>query len=204
VSGWSITNASGASAGGGTVLAGRPAWSASISSCALRRLGDAVEPALRLFEIGVDQLGLDRLDVLERIDVAIGVDDVRVVMGADDVDDRVGLADVREELVAEALAAVRAGDQAGDVMKCDRVGHRLRGTNRAGDRVQPLVLDRDDCHVRLDRRERVIRGVGGNSSQCAEERRFPRVRKSDDPYLHAGHAAASAVPSSNPASTSLG
>jgi hypothetical protein len=59
--------------------------------------------ALGLLEVRVDQLGLDRLDVAQRVDRALGVDDVRVVVRADDVDDRVGLADVGQELVAEAL-----------------------------------------------------------------------------------------------------
>ena len=36
------------------------------------------------------------------------MDDARVAVGPDDVDDRVGLADVGEELVAEPLAAVCA------------------------------------------------------------------------------------------------
>ena len=54
-------------------------------------------------EVREDQLGLDRLDVSSGIDAAVGVDDVLVAMSADDVDDRVSLADVGEELVAEAL-----------------------------------------------------------------------------------------------------
>ena len=81
-----------------------------------------VVAALGLLEVGVDQLGLDRLDVAQRVDRALGVDDVRVVVRADDVDDRVGLADVREELVAEPLALAGARDQAGDVVEVDRVG----------------------------------------------------------------------------------
>ena len=113
--------------------AGRPDWSASISSRSQPRLGDrvavaalgrprhALEPALGLLEVGVDQLGLDRVDVGQRVDPALGVDDVRVVVDADHVDDRVGLADVGQELVAEALAAVRAGDEPGDVVEGDRV-----------------------------------------------------------------------------------
>ena len=79
---------------------------------ALGGLRHPLEAPLGLLEIGVDQLGLDRLDVGERVDPSLGMDDVRVVVDPDDVDDRVGLADVREELVAEALAAVGARDQA--------------------------------------------------------------------------------------------
>ena len=55
-------------------------------------------------EVGEQQLGLDHLDVALRIDAALDVHDVRIVEAADDVQDRVGLADVGEELVAEPLA----------------------------------------------------------------------------------------------------
>lgn len=55
-------------------------------------------------EVGEDQLGVDRLDVVLRRDLAVDVDDVLVLEGPDDLADRVGLADVREELVAQALA----------------------------------------------------------------------------------------------------
>jgi hypothetical protein len=46
------------------------------------------------------RLGLDHLDVRDQVDLAGDVDHVLVVEAADDVDDRVGLADVGQELVA--------------------------------------------------------------------------------------------------------
>ena len=51
--------------------------------------------------------------------------DVVVLEAAHHVRDGVGLADVREELVAEALALRGAGDQAGDVDELDRRSARL-------------------------------------------------------------------------------
>ena len=78
-------------------------------------------------EVGERQLGVDRLDVRDRVHVARDVDDVVVDEAAHDVRDRVGLADVGEELVAEALALRRARDQAGDVDELDhRRHHALR------------------------------------------------------------------------------
>ena len=55
-------------------------------------------------QVGQAELGLDHLDVGDRVDLAGDVDHVLVVEAAHDVDDRVGLADVGEELVAQALA----------------------------------------------------------------------------------------------------
>ena len=175
-----------------------------VAVAALRRSADALEPALGLLEVGVDQLGLDRLDVGQRVDTALGMDHVRILVRADDMDDRVGLADVREELVAETLALVRAGDEAGDVVKRDRVGHDLRGPHDLRDRVEARVHDGHDCHIRLDRRERVVRGFRGGSRQRREQRGLAGVRHPDDPDLHRVSASPTAVPNSAPASTSLG
>ena len=51
-------------------------------------------------QVGEDELGVDGVDVVGRIDLAVDVDDVVVFEGAYDLADRVGLADVGEELVA--------------------------------------------------------------------------------------------------------
>ena len=61
------------------------------------------------------------------------MDDGLVIVDADDVQDRVGLADVGQELIAEPLAAVRARDEAGDVVERDRVRDDLRRPHGAGD-----------------------------------------------------------------------
>ena len=58
----------------------------------------------------------------DRIDLAGDVHDVGVLEAAHDMRDRVGLADVREELVAEALALRRARDEARDVDELDDAG----------------------------------------------------------------------------------
>ena len=67
-------------------------------------MDDALQPALGLFQVGVDQLGFDRVEVGPGVDSTLRVDHLGVVVGAHDVEDRVGLADVGQELVAEALA----------------------------------------------------------------------------------------------------
>ncbi len=79
--------------------------------------------------------------------------DALVAVGAHDVHDRVGLADVGEEAVAEALALVGAGDQAGDVVEVDRVVDDLRSAHEGGDVLQPAIDDRHDGDVGLDRGE---------------------------------------------------
>ena len=149
-----------------------------------RRADDALQAALGLLEVGEDELGLDRLDVAPGVDVALGVDDVRVVVGAHDVDDRVDLADVGQELVAQPLALVRAAHQARDVVEVDGVEDDLGGADRLGHALEALVADGDDGDVRLDRRERVVRRLGARPGQGVEERGLARVGHPDDADPH--------------------
>ena len=57
----------------------------------------------------------DDLDVAQRVGAALDVRDVGIVEAAHDHGDRVGLADVAQKRVAEALARAGAAHQAGDV-----------------------------------------------------------------------------------------
>ena len=83
-----------------------------------------------------------------------------VVVRAHDVEDRVGLADVGEEAVAQSLAAVGAGDQAGDVVEGDRVVDDLAARTVSATAVEALVDHRHDGDVGLDRGERIVGGLG--------------------------------------------
>ena len=87
---------------------------------ALGVLGDAFAPPLHGVEVGEDQLGVDDLDVAHRVHGVGDVVHVGIVEAAHDLDDRVDLAHVREELVAQALALAGALHEAGDVDELDR------------------------------------------------------------------------------------
>ena len=151
-------------------------------------LADALHAALGLLEVGEHELRLDRLDVAQRVDAALGVHHVLVAVGAHDVHDRVGLADVREEAVAEALALVRARHEPGDVVEVDRVPHDLRGAHGARHLLQALVAHRHHRDVRLDRRERVVGRLGARFGERVEQRGLARVGHAHDadPRAHRG------------------
>ncbi len=196
VSGPRSRSAWGASTGAGTLRAGLPAAAPRRARAArpprrrrravaaARGPHDAVVTALGLLEVGVDELGLDRLDVGQRIDAALRVDDVRVGVRAYDVDDRVGLADVGEEAVAQPLAGVRPRDETGDVVEVDGVVDDLDDAATVGDPVHALVGDRNDGHVGLDRREGVVRRLRARPGQGVEQRRLAGVGHPDDADLH--------------------
>ena len=92
----------------------------------------------------------------QRVDAALRVNHALVAVGAHDVHERVRLADVREEAVAETLALVRSRDEAGDVVEVDRVPHDLRRADGARNLLEALVAHRHDRDVGLDRGERVV------------------------------------------------
>ena len=110
---------------------------------------------------------LDGLDVRAGIDLAVDVDDVLVAEEAHDLGDRVGLADVGEELVAEALALARALHEARDVDELDGRGHDPLRVDDLGEPVEPSVGHRHDADVGLDGGERVVGGVRPGSCVSA-------------------------------------
>ncbi len=132
----------------------------------------------------------------QRIDATLGVDHVLVAVGAHDVHDRVGLADVGEKAVAEPLAFVRAGDEAGDVVEVDRVPHDLRRAHGLRDLDEALVEHGHHRHVRLDRREGIVGGLDAGLRERVEQRGLAGVRQPDDAdaRAHAGTPRSSGVP----------
>ena len=131
-------------------------------------------------QVGEDQLGVDRLDVVGRVDLAVDVDDVRVAERADDLADRVGLADVGEELVAQPLARARAADDAGDVDERHGGRNDLRRVVDLRQHGQPRVGHADHADVGLDGRERVVGREDVVLRQRVEQGRLADVGQADD------------------------
>ncbi len=182
---------------------------------AARLFCDPLDATFGLLEVREHELGLDRFDVCDRVDPALGMDHVLIAVHAHDVHDRVGLADVGEELVAEPLAFVGSRHQAGDVVEVDRVPHDLRGADGRRDLLQALIAHRHHRDVRLDRRERVVGRLGTGFGERVEQRGLAGIGHPHDADAgaHPGPApasggrvaaAAAAVPSKAPASTSEG
>ena len=132
-------------------------------------------------QVRQDELGRDRLDIGDRIELVRDVHDVLVFETSHDFDDRVHLADVGEELVAEAFSLGRAGDEARDVDELHGRGNEDRRFHDLREGLEAVVGHRHDPDVGLDRAKRVVRGLRlPRARQRVEERRFPDVRQSDD------------------------
>ena len=85
------------------------------------------------------------------------MDDIAILEAADDLDDRIDLADGREELVAETFALAGAADQAGNVYEFDLSLDFLRGLCNRGDLVEPSVRHSDPADITILTPMRVTR-----------------------------------------------
>ena len=109
--------------------------------------------------------------------------DVAVVEAAEHVDDGVRVADVAQELVAQALALRGALDQTRDVHDFDGRGHHALRMVDFGEPHEPLVGHGDHAHVGLDGAEGEVRRLCLRIRKAVEKGRFADVRQTDDAAL---------------------
>ena len=143
-----------------------------------------VEPLLDRLEVGEGELDLDDAQVLDRVGRARHVVvDERPQHEHDGVD----LADVGEELVAEALALAGALDEAADVDDLHGGVHDVAALGHLGQAVEALVGHLGDADVRVLGGERVRRGERAAAREGVVQRALPGVGEADE--AEAFHAA---------------
>ena len=122
---------------------------------ALGGLAALLDLVLDGLEVGVGELELHDAEVLERVGRA---GHVVVGEGPQHEDDGVDLADVAEELVAEALALAGPRHQAADVDELHGGRHDVLALAHLGQRVEPVVGHPGHADVGVGGGERVGRG----------------------------------------------
>ena len=153
-----------------------------------RRLGEPLDAALDDRVVGEHQLEVDRLGVRHRVDAAVDVEHVGVGKRAHHVEDRVGRAQVAEELAAERPPLARAADEPRR--------RRRTGSSRGWSRATPRPRARSSrrasgtaCDADVGRRLRG--GVGGHlcarARERVEHRRLADVGQADDADLERRH-----------------
>ncbi len=142
-----------------------------------------VETLLECSQVRDGELELDHLAIARGIDAAHHVRHVLIVEAADDMNDRVGLANVREKLVAKSFTISRALDQAGDVDELHDSGNDFFWMNDIGELAQSRVGNFHHPDVRLDGAERIVRRLRTRSRKRVEECRFSDVWESYDAEL---------------------
>ena len=135
----------------------------------------------RRVEVGQHQFGLDDLGVAHRVDVARDMCHVAVLEAAQHMGDGVDLADIGQELVAQALALGGALHQAGDVDELE-LGVDDLGRGRDGrELVEPRIGHGDAADIGLDGAERIVgrlRRLGGG--ERIEQGRLADIGQADD------------------------
>ena len=109
------------------------------------------------------------------------MDDVVVIKAAHHVHDGIALADVAQELVAQACTLAGTLDQTGDVYKLHDGRCLFVGLPDLSQLVQPLVRHGHDAAVGLNGAEGVVGGfrvLGG--SDGVEQSGLADVRQTDD------------------------
>src|SRR5690554_4546791 len=146
-------------------------------------LGDALYSLDRFLdgvEVGQCQFGVDHFDVRGRVYLVGDVNHVAVFKAAHHVGDGVGLADVGQELVAQAFTLGCTGNQAGDVHEFHGGGNhalRLYDFRQLG---QAGVRHGHHAGVRLDGAEGEVFRADAGFGQCVEQGGFADVGKADD------------------------
>src|SRR5690606_13690043 len=147
---------------------------------ALGNLLGALDVALDGFEVRERELGVDDLDVGERIHLARDVHDVVVHEATHDLHDGIGFTDVRKELVAEALALRGAGDEACDVHELDRRRQHLLRLDDAGKHVETRIRNGHDTDIRIDGAEGIVFRGDLGPGEGVEEGGFADVGQAHD------------------------
>ena len=147
---------------------------------ALQGFRGLLHPALDHLQIRHHQLHVDDVDVPPGVRAALHVNDVLVVKAADHVDDGVGLPDVGQELVAQALALAGALHQSGDVHEFDDRRGLLIRLIHLRQLVQPLVRHRYHAHVGVDGAERIVGALGAGVGDGVEQGRFAHIGQTHD------------------------
>ena len=140
-------------------------------------LATLLDPALDRLEVGQGQLDLEDPQALERV---VGTGHVGVDERPEQEHDRVDLADVGQELVAQAFAGAGPLDQAADVDELHARRHDLLGVGHRRQQVEPPVRDLGHPHVGVGGGEGVGRGERATAGERVVQRGLARVGEADE------------------------
>ena len=131
-------------------------------------------------QIGQSQFGIDDLDIVQGIDLTGHVNDVTVFKTTYDVRDGIGLANIGEKFVAQALTLGGTCDQAGDIDKLHGCRYNSLRFNDFGQIVLTWIRNRHHPNIGLDGAEGIVRRFDAGLGQGIKEGRLTNVRQADD------------------------
>ncbi len=132
-------------------------------------------------EIRQHQLGFDRLDIVERRNLASNMRDVIILETAHDMGDGVAFADIGEKLIAETFPLRGPAHEAGDIDEGKPRRDDFFGAGDLRQNFEPRIGHGDIADVRLDRAERIIGRLRRRRlRQRVEKSRLADVRQTDN------------------------
>ena len=143
---------------------------------ALNKLLCLVNSALQHFNVGEDELKVNCLNVALGVNASVYVYNIVVLKTAHNVNNRVALADIREELVPQTFALGRALYKSRYVNELNRRGCVFVGVVHLGELVESLVGHGYNAHIRLNRAERVVCRLRPRVCNRVEQRTLSDIR----------------------------
>ena len=110
-------------------------------------------------DVGEDQLRIDDFNVAHRVHTAQFVNDVVIFKTAHHLHDRIGLADIGEELVPQSGTLRSTFHQTGDVHEFNRGRHQFFRSGNFREHRESGIGHGDHADIRVDRAKRIIRGL---------------------------------------------
>ncbi len=144
----------------------------------------AVDALLHGLQVGEVEFGLDHLDVAQRIDGAVDVDDVLVLEAAHDMGNRIDLADMAEKLVAQPFPWLAPLTRPAMSTNSITVGRMRCGWTIVGQSIEARVGDTNDTDIRLDGAEWIVGRLGPGRGDGVEDGRLANVGQADDAALN--------------------
>ena len=138
---------------------------------------DAVFHRLKVFDL---QLCIHHLFVPHRVHGTVYMDDIPVIETAQHMQDGVGLADIGQKLVAQALPAGSPLHQAGNIHNFHGSGNGTLGLANVREHLQALVRHIGGTHIGVDGAERKIGALGLPGAYTVKQGGFANVGQSDD------------------------
>ena len=144
------------------------------------QLARLIQALFHRLHVGENQFEVNRLDIARRIDRAVHMDDIIILKAAHNMHDGVALADMGEELVAQALAVAGALDQARDIHKFHAGGRNLLGLVHPGQHVQTLIRHGYHAGVGFNGAERIIGGLRARIGNGVKQGAFAHIGQTND------------------------
>ena len=147
---------------------------------ALRFLFKARQRLIDRGDVGQHELGLNGFDVALRVDLLGNVLDIGVAEETNDLANRIGLANVGQELVAQALALACTGNQASNVNEFDRCRHDFSRMVDFREFIQTIIGNGNHARIGLNGGKRIVRGEPGFLGKGGEKRRLANVGQANN------------------------